>query len=109
MGANIYPVSTTLNVSATVSQWKVLDGPIVFHASLTSQTTGQGVGGQMITFSLNGPNRASCTSTTGSSGFATCNVVVRPLWAVSAIHSFTASYGGSAIYQASSATGTVHF
>lgn len=99
--------ATTISTYSTVSQWKVLVGLILFHGTLSA--TGQGIAGQMVTFNLNGPVRGSCTATTDSQGPASCSVVVRPLFLVLLIHSFSAAYGGSANYEASSATGTVHF
>ena len=99
--------STTLVASATLSQWKVLDGLFVFRATLTAM--GQGVAGQKVTFTLNNaPRGSSCTAITNSSGVATCELVVRPFSVALRIHSFTASYGGSVGYLPSSTTGTIH-
>ena len=81
-----------------------MDGLIVFHATLTA--TGQGVAGQTVTFRLNNVG-VFCTAMTDSSGFATCDLVVKPLSAVLG-HSFTASFGGSDGYQPSTTTGTIH-
>jgi len=101
------PQPTTLRALATVSPWKALDGLIVFSGTLTA--TGQGIAGQMVTFSLNNvPVGGSCTATTDSFGVATCELVMKPLSVVLRIHSFTASYGGSIKYEPSSMTGTIH-
>jgi len=101
--------STTLITSSRATQWKVLDGLVTFDATLTSEITGQGIAGQNITFTLSGRWGASCAATTDSVGRATCNVEVRPLSVLFSIHSFMASYNGSATYLASSATGAVNF
>jgi hypothetical protein len=96
--------STTLRASATVGPWKLVEGLIVFHATLTAG--GQGVAGQMVTFRLNNFG-VFCTATTDSTGLATCDLVVKPLSAVLG-HSFTAFFSGSAGYQPSTTTGTIH-
>jgi hypothetical protein len=97
---------TTLRASASVSPWKVVDGLIVFSATLTA--SGQGVSDQTVTFSLNNvPVGGSCTAVTGSSGVATCDLVVKPLSAVLG-HGFAASFGGNSGDEPSTTTGTVH-
>jgi hypothetical protein len=96
-----------LRTSATVSTLKVLDGLIVFSATLSAM--GQGVAGQMVTFSLdNVPVGGSCSATTDGSGVATCDLVVKPLSVALRLHGFTASFGGSAGYQPSNTTGSIH-
>jgi hypothetical protein len=108
MGADIYPANTTVSAYSSTIEWQVLNRLVTFHAMLTSQTTSQGIPGQMVTFMLNGPFAGSCVATTNSQGVATCAVVVRPGFLVYEIHSFAASYGGGIDYQAASTTGSVH-
>jgi hypothetical protein len=107
MGADVVPLTTTLSTSSRATEWQVLNGLIAFQARLVSPALGQGIAGQMITFKLNGPDEASCTSTTNSRGVATCDVEGK-LFLLVHVHSFTATYYGSAYYAPNSATGSVY-
>jgi hypothetical protein len=95
--------STTLAASARATQ-NLLEGIVIFNATLTSQATGQPIVGQMVKFTAGG---ASCTATTNSRGVATCDVV-GPLFVFVRIHSFTATFLGSVGYLPSTTTGTIH-
>jgi hypothetical protein len=94
--------STTLAASARATQ-NLLEGIVIFNATLTSQATGQPIVGQMVKFTAGG---ASCTAPTNSRGVATCDVV-GPLFVFVRIHSFTATFLGSVGYLPSSTTGTI--
>ena len=60
---------TSLSVSAVTG---ATGSPATLSGTLTNGVTGQGIGGQTITLTLNGIQ--SCTATTNSSGKASCSV-----------------------------------
>jgi hypothetical protein len=83
----------------------ILTVSVTFSATLTSQTTGKGISGQVVTFS-DGP-LATCSGTTNASGVATCTVSVLAVVALLFSPSFSAAYAGGTDYVASTTTGKV--
>lgn len=97
---------TTLSTSDSIAL-RMKSATITYSATLTNQTTGQGIGGQTISFNGSG-SLPSCSGTTGGTGVATCTVVVAP-WerALSRSPRYTATFAGTGEYDPSSATGHV--
>jgi hypothetical protein len=60
---------TSLTVSATTGTY---GQPTTVSGTLTNSVTGQGIGGQTITLTLNGTQ--SCTATTASNGKGSCSI-----------------------------------
>ena len=105
--------TTSISTQASASPWKVLDGLITFTGKLTAldEITDEfdlTPSGQTICFSLNGERGVSCQAVTSSSGFAECQVEVRPLAALLWINNYTASYLGNSTYAHSSETGSIN-
>ncbi len=76
---------------------------VTFKATLTSLSTGTGISGQSITFTLNTTGSPTCTATTNSNGVATCSVTIS-LAAYNAATSYGTSYAGGADYLSSTST-----
>jgi hypothetical protein len=110
--------ATSITTHATVVRQGGLAGIVTFSATLTSQVTGHGLGGQTITFRLSGPfafilnigfgSGSSCTGTTNSSGVASCTLSTVDLGVLILTPTYTAAFAGSTDYLATSATGKIN-
>jgi len=105
---NIAAAPTTLTAAPVSLIRSVATISVTFSATLTSQVTGGGVGGQPVTFSWNTGN-ATCTATTTATGVATCTVSVLNVVGLVLCPTYTATFAPPAgsDYLTSTATGTV--
>jgi hypothetical protein len=76
---------------------------VTFSGTLTSATTRKGVGGQTVTFSDG--TLITCSSSTNTSGVATCSVSVLDAVLLLLSPSYSVSYAGGADYDATRTTG----
>ena len=99
--------ASSLSLSTATVSLVLVGKAVTMRGTLSDATTGVGIAGARVTFSL-GAGR-TCTATTNDQGVATCSVVYGLLELLTPIPStYVATYGGSAIYEPSSATGRVH-
>ena len=78
---------TSLSVSATTATY---GQPVTLSGTLTNSVTGQGIGGQTVTLTLNGTE--TCTATTASTGKASCSVTPSE---PAGTYPVTGSFGGN--------------
>lgn len=106
-------IGTHLVAIPVTATENVLNWSATFSAKLTSSLTGAPIAGQTVSFTTSGLlssllGSESCSAVTNSTGLATCTVTGLLLEPVDGGSSYSASYGGSAVYLPSSATGSLN-
>jgi hypothetical protein len=82
--------TTLTNPSALVNN-PTFSTPTPVSSTLTNPSTGTGVAGEPVTFTLNGNPNESCTANTDANGVATCSITaIEP----SSTYTLTASFSG---------------
>jgi hypothetical protein len=104
-GITVAKAATTIVAAPVSVLGSILMVSVTFSATVTSQTTGKGVSGQIVTFS-DGP-LATCVAATNANGVATCTDSVLAALALLLSPSYSASWPGDADYDAASRTGKV--
>ena len=93
---------TAVTVYQTASSWSV-----AFSATLTSPSTGQGVSGRTVRFTLNGSGRHRCTATTNAVGVGMCSVLGKGQFSLTGATGYSAAFRQTGDYSASSSAAAV--
>jgi large repetitive protein len=103
---SVAPAPTAITAGTATVSTNLLSKWVTMSATVTSKTTGTGISGLNVVFSLG--DEASCTATTNINGVAHCAVVYGTLQLLTPIPStYTATVAGTSDYITSTGTGTV--
>jgi hypothetical protein len=103
-GFTVTKATTKLVVASVSVVQSLLTLRVTFSGTLTSGVTGAGIAGQLVTFSDGGST--FCSATTNAKGVASCSVSVLNVLVLLFSPTYSATYAGSPVYGAESATGT---